>query len=157
MTTRGRIWLIGGLLVVGLAAGAMRMAGDEPHARFQVLREFSGEIVLDTITQLAWERAPSTDTYTWFDGLEVCPKRRTGGVGGWRLPTTDEQRRLIAPGMALPPVHPFEVVQGAHYWSSTVAEGDHWSYGLGFFVSEHPPGVVTDIAKAQTHLVWYVK
>ena len=93
------------------------------HARFQILREFNDEAVLDRETGLVWERQPSTQILAWPNARLFCAQKGVGGRGGWRLPAFDELASLVDPaihaGPQLPPGHPFLQVQAASYWSDT--------------------------------------
>jgi hypothetical protein len=93
------------------------------NARFQVLREFNDEAVLDRETGLVWERQPSPQTFAWSNARLFCAQKAVGGRGGWRLPAFYELASLVDPavhsGPQLPPGHPFLQVQAAHYWSDT--------------------------------------
>jgi hypothetical protein len=96
--------------------------------RFMILDAFDGEAVLDTETQLGWERSPRTSEVQWLAALDVCTANSVGGRKAWRLPTVHEFASLIdptvpAPGPELPPGHPFMNVETTlrtvFYWSST--------------------------------------
>ena len=98
---------------------------DDVAVRFQVLAQFGDEAVLDQETQLLWEQAPGTATWSWYDAVSLCYNKAVGGRKGWRLPTVEELTTLVDPTVAAPgPTifsgHPFSNVQASgSYWSIT--------------------------------------
>lgn len=94
--------------------------------RFQVLKAFKNDAVLDRETGLVWERSPSTDTFAWENARLYCAQKAVGGRGGWRLPAFNELASLVDPTIIdpavprLPKGHPFRDVQAGDYWSATV-------------------------------------
>jgi hypothetical protein len=94
--------------------------------RFVVLSNFNDEAVLDRETGLVWQRTPSVQSFTWFDGLKECRKLTIGNRRGWRMPTLDELASLLDPsqgGVKLPPGHPFQGVDiNDFFWTATTLE-----------------------------------
>jgi hypothetical protein len=95
------------------------------HARFQVLRGFNDEAVLDKETQLVWERSPDTLPLLWDTAIFACFDKDVGGRKGWRLPKITELASLVdqtVSDLTLPPGHPF-VLDGddavLKFWSAT--------------------------------------
>jgi hypothetical protein len=96
------------------------------NARFMVLTNFASAAVLDRETGLVWERSPRIDPVDWFGASERCVGNAIGGRKGWRLPSISELTSLIdpsvrvAPGVALPLGHPFDVgLSNLTFWSAT--------------------------------------
>lgn len=94
-------------------------------ARFQILEESKGEAVLDTETQLIWERSPSTTGSAWANASLRCALSSTGGRLGWRLPSFFELMTLVEPSPlatankpSLPASHPFRGVRAGLYWTT---------------------------------------
>jgi len=97
---------------------------DTIQQRFEVLRAFNSEAVLDHETGLVWERQPSNQLVAWPNARLMCARKAVGGRGGWRLPAFDELATLIDPAVAIGPClpvgHPFLNVQAGDYWTVTV-------------------------------------
>jgi hypothetical protein len=91
--------------------------------RFVVLSNMQNNAVLDRETGLVWEKAPSTDTTTWYNSLDACAHLNLGGRRGWRLPSVHELSSLIDTSVAvvpqLPVGHPFTIV-AATYWTASI-------------------------------------
>jgi hypothetical protein len=91
--------------------------------RFQVLKQFNDEAVLDRETGLVWERRPTTERLAWPTARLVCAQKGVGGRGGWRLPAFYELTSLVDPSVRstpqLPVGHPFLDVQAVPYWTDT--------------------------------------
>lgn len=53
---------------------------------------YGGHAVLDRETGLVWRRGVVSrpNGLAWADALEACRNNRTGGRGGWRLPSAEE-------------------------------------------------------------------
>ena len=107
--------------------------------RFEVLRRFSEEAVLDKETGLVWERVAGDtngdqvvtlpdDELDWGSARMHCLEKVVGDRKGWRLPTIHELLSLIVPSVPdaqkLPERHPFIDVQDGNYWSATTHAGD---------------------------------
>ncbi len=95
------------------------------RARFEVLRAFNDEAVLDKETQLVWERSPETFTLLWDTAIFTCFDKDVNGRKGWRLPTIEELASLVdptvSPGPTLPPGHPFVLDEAVlKFWSATL-------------------------------------
>ena len=124
---------LGGLLtlvaVAGTAYAKPQPAWDNQinnPARFQVLKQFNDEAVLDKETGLVWERSPSPGT-PWVTALSDCYNKNVGGRKGWRLPTIEELMSLVDTTQfdpALPSGNPFtNLPVFFFYWSSTTVAG----------------------------------
>ncbi len=89
-------------------------------SRFKVLTAFNSEAVLDKETGLVWQRVPSSSQVNHPNAVSACVEARTGGRGGWRLPSAGELRSLFDETQAdgLPSGHPF-TAPNVLYWSST--------------------------------------
>jgi hypothetical protein len=95
-------------------------------ARFEVLRDFGNDAVLDHETGLVWERAPDTSaTYPYYLAAQYCLNLSLGGRKGWRVPSIFELSTLLdttiaPPAPLLPAGHPFRnVSKFLWFWSST--------------------------------------
>jgi hypothetical protein len=88
------------------------------HLRFEVLKDFGNEAVLDKETGLVWEQTPAVWPSNWHGSFSNCYGRIAGDRLGWRLPTLDELMSLMGPGQKLPDGHPFTLPY-ATYWSAT--------------------------------------
>jgi hypothetical protein len=93
-------------------------------ARFEVLRDFGNDAVLDHETGLVWERAPNTSaTYQYYGATWYCLNLSLGGRKGWRVPSIFELSTLLdttVPSPFLPAGHPFRnVSKPLWFWSST--------------------------------------
>ena len=168
--------VLGGLLVAGCGSadaptGVQGGPSDLPGAtqnrdkalpvvqRFVILPAFTNDAVLDKETGLVWEKSPQTTSARWSVARRTCIEKNVGGQKGWRLPSLQELTSLVdpsvaPPGPALPPGHPFLVVQSAVFWSATRVDEDargSWSvhFGLG--------GGATFINWAHSVRVWCVR
>ncbi len=95
-------------------------------ARFEVLRDFGNDAVLDHETGLVWERSPNTSaTYPYWLAAQYCLNLSVGGRKGWRVPSIFELSTLLdtkvaPPAPLLPAEHPFRNVSKVlWFWSST--------------------------------------
>lgn len=120
----------GGTIVLA-AAGALRSGAhaDAPAGRYVV----SAETILDTQTQLVWQRTPpaSPATRIWASALAYCATGSGLPGAGWRLPTIKELQTLVDERATMPPlIDPaFAGAVAAQYWSSTphvVYNDDAW-------------------------------
>ena len=140
---------------------------DDAAKRFRILDQFDHEAVLDTETQLVWERRPSPTPYPWPQARLICAQKAVGGRGGWRLPSFYELSSLVDPSVQnpgiprLPPGHPFQNVQPRGYWSSTSfadEPGFALIVGFGFVSGSDSPIAVGDANKnGGPYLVWCVR
>ena len=62
-----------------------------PDPRFAV----DGETIVDNLTGLMWEQAPSTDLMTWTEAVDHAADLDAGGYGDWRLPNVLELESLL--------------------------------------------------------------
>lgn len=123
--------------------------------RFEVLRGFNDQAVLDQETQLVWERSPAGGK-GWHDAVEYCYTRVVGGRLGWRLPTIEELTSLIDVSQsnpALPAGHPFIVPPTPPTWSITSVAGDTGSAWHVTFGN----GGVSPAAKGAALFAWCVR
>ena len=115
-----------GVVAGDAAAQAWFQTIDKPQ-RFRVLKDFDAEAVLDHETQLVWQRTPGASVRFWGSAISACFGDRTGGRGGWRLPTMPELTSLIDPTQANPPLpvgHPFDLSNlTGDVWSTNTVPG----------------------------------
>lgn len=131
------------------------------HAgRFQILEGYKGEAVLDTETQLIWERTPRTAESVWANASLGCALSSTGGRLGWRLPSFFELMTLVEPSPlasgkspSLPSGHPFRGVKADLYWTTDSQGTDQASaYAIDFV-----RGDLTSQRKNRAHAWWCVR
>ena len=153
-----------GLFTLVLFAGPaeainLRDWGDQtPDAkvRFEVLKEFTNEAVLDKETQLVWERKPATIGIDWPTARLRCADLAVGGRKGWKLPSFDQLASLLdakRTNLALPPSHPFSAVQPSEYWSATADVGKPTKA----WIVDLDKGTVSVDDKADQHFAWCVR
>lgn len=93
-----KLLIIGALAVaatIGFAADAWSkatswLAISNSADRYKILQNFNNEALLDQQTGLVWERITKASSFTWQEAYRNCYNATTGGVRGWRLPTTAE-------------------------------------------------------------------
>jgi hypothetical protein len=131
-----------------------------PASRFQILEESKGEAVLDTETQLIWERSPSATETAWANASLRCALTSTGGRLGWRLPSFFELMTLVEPSPLattnkprLPAAHPFRGVKADLYWTTNSQDTEPTNaYAIDFL-----RGDLTSQQKNRTHASWCVR
>lgn len=123
-------WFLGlGFLASGFFIDHEILAKDQSWgaittgARYQLLHNFQDEAVLDRETGLIWERCPHVHTPFdgfWLSAIQHCLEARTGGRGGWRVPSVEELISLSDPSNSfnLPSGDPF-CANNSTYWTST--------------------------------------
>jgi hypothetical protein len=129
-------------------------------SRFQILDGSKGEAVLDTETQLIWERSPSPAETAWANASLACALSSTGGRLGWRLPSFFELMTLIEPSPlaiankpSLPSGHPFRGVRAGLYWTTSSQEAEQTNaYAIDFL-----RGDLTPQRKNRPHARWCVR
>ncbi len=110
---------------------------DDGAKRFKVLADFNKEAVLDTETQLVWEKVPSQDKQTWKSALIHCQNAKTGTHLGWRLPSIAEVSSLLDTSVvgdvpALSINHPFLLKRAKVFWSVDKSDAEKaWSLSVG--------------------------
>lgn len=95
-------------------------------ARFQTLRAFGDQAVLDKETGLVWEKRAAL-VGNFRNSMRHCAFRNVGGRLGWRLPALEELLTLVAPDEttpALPDGAPFENVLSTAFWTANEEEFD---------------------------------
>jgi hypothetical protein len=112
---------------------------DDGAERFKVLANFNKEAVLDTETQLVWEKAPSQGKLKWKEALIHCQSATTGVRLGWRLPSIAEISSLLDTSVvgngdvpALSINHPFLLKRAKVFWSVDKSDAEKaWSLSVG--------------------------
>lgn len=93
----------------------------------------------DTLTNLCWERAPSTSTFNWSNAVNRCSGLAIAG-GNWRLPEKAELLTLLyhngvsTTSTRLNSVIGFTGIQSNRYWSNTkdsINDADYVSFSFG--------------------------
>jgi hypothetical protein len=103
------------LLTMSLAASA-----SAPYGRYVI----NTDTVVDTETQLTWQKVAPSSTYTASQAVTYCQQLSLGGfsAGGWRLPNVRELQTLVDETTTVQPVYDtsvFPVAGGTEFWSST--------------------------------------
>lgn len=82
----------------------------------------TGNVVVDSRTSLAWQRAVAPGVYTWSQALAYCNALALDGLGGWRLPSYKELWSTIDVTKANPAVDTtlFPGTPSTDFWTSTV-------------------------------------
>ncbi len=99
--------------------------------------------VSDLNTGLDWQQVPTSDDFTWQEGVEYADGLELGGFDDWRLPTTDELYSISNFGLGWPYLDTdyFSlagegVTKDEQYWSSdyyvgtTVEGGTESAFGV---------------------------
>lgn len=117
------------------------------------------DVVLDKETGLVWERSPSATLCDWIDAKAIAYKKVLGGRMGWRLPTIEEIASLLAPAnpTKLPIDHPFLVVQGSIYWSSSSTKDPEYPNTDLAWAASLDVGLPVYVNKLSERLVWCVR
>ncbi len=116
--------------------------------------------MLDTETQLIWERTPSATETVWANASRHCTRSTTGGRLGWRLPSFLELMTLVEPSPlatankpSLPAGHPFRGVRAGLYWTTNSQDTEPANaYAIDFLL-----GDLSSQRKNQAHACWCVR
>src|SRR4029453_16484723 len=158
-------WILGfvcaGLLVASGAAAKPPLWDKliNGKGRFQVLKAFGEEAVLDKETGLVWERAPS-GANPWPNSFQDCLQfTETGGRNGWRLPLAEELYSLVDPATGLlPEDHPFTVTADLYWTATSLATVDGSNSSNAFVVDLNPDAFLSFFqGKNTAHAVWCVR
>lgn len=162
--SRTMIGVLGALFLmtaptVGLSSDS-GIVSSTHSSRFQILDESNGEAVLDTETQLIWERSPSSTETGWANASLRCALSSAGGRLGWRLPSFFELMTLVEPSPlatsnkpSLPAGHPFHGVRAGLYWTTNSYDSEPTNaYAIDFV-----RGDLTPQRKNRTHAYWCVR
>ena len=136
-------------------------------SRFEVLKDFNDEAVLDHETGLVWEKVPETARLGWafLDG--ECYAHFIGGRLGWRPPTLEELLTLMDPLQnltgKLPVNSPFDL--GAididnlrSFWTATSDNVIPATQDFAFYANFEPGGSFnTDDKGSASHRAWCVR
>ena len=162
--TRNILGVLGTIFL--MIVSALELPADQgidvqmPASRFQILEGFKGEAVLDTETQLIWERSPSSAETAWANASLRCALTSTGGRLGWRLPSFFELMTLVEPSPlatankpSLPAGHPFRGVRPGLYWTTNSQDSEPTNaYAIDFL-----RGDLTSQQKNLAHAWWCVR
>jgi hypothetical protein len=123
-------------MLVATAAAAKPPSWDRKLAgkgRFQTLKAFGSEAVLDKETGLVWATGWGL-TAGWAGAVANCLRAPIGGRYGWRLPLADEMASLIDPATnTVPPESGIDLPNDA-YWTATTADALDGSHDYAFVV-----------------------
>lgn len=130
-------------LLSGLAAASARCACDPhqasstPSSRFQI----KGGEAYDTVTGLTWQRCSVGQHWTEALGCVGVIRQMSWqeamarAAGGWRLPTIDELKTLIANNCSNPAINeevfPDMELYKLWYWTSTDTGTSVWYVAFG--------------------------
>ena len=121
--------------------------------------------VTDNLTGLIWLKNPDClGSGSWTTALSIantlsdgpCGLSDLSSPGDWRLPNIRELLSLLDYGQhvpALPPGHPFSIVQGVNNWSSSTMHTNGsfaWAVGIG-------DGHVVNFLKTNEGYIWPVR
>jgi hypothetical protein len=123
------------LIICGvLALAHSDAAAGAPAGRYVT----SAQSVLDSATQLNWERRPSAGTYTFTQAEQHCSSLMLDG-SIWRVPTVTELLTLVDETRGMPAIDPkaFPGAASEYYWSSSeskssATEASAVSFRFGF-------------------------
>jgi hypothetical protein len=97
--------------------------------------------ITDNLTQLVWQKIPSTTTYTWEQALTYAEGLNLAGNTDWRLPNIKELQSLNDESVSNPSVNSvyFNALGVHNYWSSTTLKPNttnpssawYWNTQLG--------------------------
>ncbi|MDQ7022086.1 MAG: DUF1566 domain-containing protein [Candidatus Gracilibacteria bacterium] len=109
-----------------------------PQIRFTV----NGDTVLDSVTNLEWQKDGSTDgTKTWTNAKAYCADLTLGGKTDWRLPNVKELRSIVDFDKITPSINSvFTNTASNYYWSSTTttystSNAWHVHFDIGYSTS----------------------
>jgi hypothetical protein len=116
------------------ASWALPDPENQGSASAQHYAELSADLVLDSVTQLTWQRRLSDLTYSWDEARSYCACLTLGGYDDWQVPSRVELVSIVdftRQDPALDPVAfpdtPFE-----WFWSSSTVAGED---GLAWYVA----------------------
>jgi formylglycine-generating enzyme required for sulfatase activity len=118
--------VLGALVAIAVALATSANAS-APTGRYVVTNGGTASgTVYDTKTELTWQQAIPSTTYTWADAKTYC-----AGVGaslggtGWRLPTCKELQTIVDDSRTNPAIDPnaFPSTPSAWFWSSSPVAG----------------------------------
>jgi hypothetical protein len=99
--------------------------------------------ITDNLTQLVWQKIPSTETFIWDRALVYAEGLTIGTSSDWRLPNIKELQSLNNELAINPSVFaPYFTGLGVHnYWSSTTVlnqtlSAAYWSTALGITTND---------------------
>jgi len=118
--------VLGALVAIAVALANLSQR-QRPDRRYVVTNGGTASgTVYDTKTELTWQQAIPSTTYTWADAKTYC-----AGVGaslggtGWRLPTCKELQTIVDDSRTNPAIDPnaFPSTPSAWFWSSSPVAG----------------------------------
>ena len=77
--------------------------------------------ITDNVTNLIWQKAPNTTTYTWEQAISYAENLALAGSSDWRLPNIKELVSINDETTNAPSINTayFPTIVSARYWSST--------------------------------------
>ena len=77
--------------------------------------------ITDNVTNLIWQKAPNTTTYTWEQAISYAENLDLAGSSDWRLPNIKELVSINDETTNAPSINTtyFPTMVSARYWSST--------------------------------------
>ena len=118
------------LVAVPIALGARNGAADAPPGRYMI----ATDTVLDTKTNLIWQRVAQTASYTWANALSYCSGLTLDGKV-WRAPSMKEIQTLVDDTRKNPAIDPaaFPNTNYVVFWTSSPLNGDATrAWGIDF-------------------------
>jgi hypothetical protein len=102
--------------------------------------EYNSSILIDQVTGLMWQKAPSTELMTWEEAIQYANKATVGGLDDWRVPNINELFSLYHIEMASRADHltsaGFANIQEGGYWSSSTPY-DNSARSVNFAANEN--------------------
>jgi hypothetical protein len=113
--------------------------------------------ITDLYTSLMWLKSPKRIAVSYASAQSYCSDLAVNELGGWRLPTISEWKRLADPKArkpALPRNYPFKnVLSHIDYWSKSKHKfGPQYVYGMS--LKDGKPGY---LKKSDNAIVWPVR
>ncbi len=97
-----------------------------------------GDVVVDHLTGLVWQRNVEARTYTWDEAQQICACLQLDG-GGWRLPSRIELVSIADWSTSGPSIdsNAFPNTPSESFWSATLLSSDSMLAYLVYFANGH--------------------
>jgi hypothetical protein len=89
--------------------------------------ESGGNIVIDNMTTLVWEKTINTNSRTWSEADSYCTNLSLDGFSDWRLPSVLEMKDIVNYGTYSPAIDTTYFGNDIYsYWTSDTEVGSAW-------------------------------
>jgi hypothetical protein len=107
---------------------------NQSSTNVQHYTEPSPDVVLDSVTQLTWQRQLSDRTYSWSEARSYCSCLTLGGYDDWQVPSRVELVSIVDFTRQDPALDPlaFPDTPFEWFWSSSTVAGED---GLAWYVA----------------------